>query len=414
MRIVLGLIFSLVTLIFLWINFQLYRPENTPNEERQDIRRQLNFLEEELKTKDLGSRMQSLFPEGYVFVNALYGLTWCELALADHTADSTRNRAIEEALYAYKQLDSDKGRSVFNSDLSPPYGIFYQGWKNYLLAKMLQIDGDFDNRLIYEERFKKDCEEIGLAMEASSTPFLSSYLGMSWPADICVAVASLSNYDNMYEPTYRKQIEDWLTHVKALSDSSTVLWPHETHWETGVTLQGPRGSSTSLMIRMLSEVDSNFAQMQYKEFSNRFVQPTFGLPSVREYPKGQLGEPDVDSGPVLFGVGFSGTIVTIALPALVGNYQHCSQQYRTINAFGFGTTNGHSKRYLFGVLPMADAFIAWGRASALHSKGTGNGYTEYRPWKFTLITLGFICLMWGMFFARRIKKWLGRDNASNS
>ena len=63
--------------------------------------------------------MQQIFPEGYVFVNVLYGLAWCELALSDPTDINLKERSLEEALYAYNCLDSESAKRHFRKKLNP-------------------------------------------------------------------------------------------------------------------------------------------------------------------------------------------------------------------------------------------------------------------------------------------------------
>lgn len=99
-KIIFGLII-IFTISLLWINIKLHTENFTRSEKQKDILGQLNFIGSELKTNDLGNRMQEIFPEGFVFANALYGLAWCELAIADTTKDELlQNKAIQEALYA--------------------------------------------------------------------------------------------------------------------------------------------------------------------------------------------------------------------------------------------------------------------------------------------------------------------------
>jgi hypothetical protein len=74
-KIILGLVF-IVSIFIAWINFKLYSENFTKTEKPQDIILQLNFLERELKNNNLGERMQDIFPEGFVFTNALYGLSY--------------------------------------------------------------------------------------------------------------------------------------------------------------------------------------------------------------------------------------------------------------------------------------------------------------------------------------------------
>lgn len=367
--------------ILLWINIKLYYPPQIF--EKEDIVLQLNFLEKELKEEHLGDEMQKIFPEGFVFVNALYGLSWCELG----KEGIHKNRAIEEALFAYNQIDSDKGKKGFNIYLDPLFGVFYSGWKNYLLGKLLSIDRRNLSLHIYEKAFKDQCEEIATAIENSETPFLQSYNTHAWPADMFLAVASLRIHDQLYTPKYAGLIEQWLEKVKGSLDPETGMLPHKVNAVTGETIMGSRGCSMTLMLRLLSEIDIDFGKGQYALYRKSFLSASLGLPSVREYPIGTFGWGDVDSGPVIFGTGFSATITGIGTLAAYGDQQRARDIYSTVNAWGFDNTTDKSKRYLFGVLPMADAFIAWGRASSI--RFYGNDEFEISNWwlKFHLISI---------------------------
>ncbi len=407
MRRVFLILISLLSAIILWVNVQLYTENHSVKEKQKDIIEQLNFLESELKTNDLGNRMQAMFPEGYVFVNALYGLSWCELALAYGVKDEIKTRATMEALYAYDQIDSDRGREVFNETMVPAYGIFYQGWRNYLLSKIVSIDVEFENKEYYVNQFNENCELIFKAVQSSETPYLSSYPNQCWPADMFVAMASLSNYNILNSNTYQFVVDSWLEKVKGHLDMNTGLVPHRVEATSGRSLGGARGSSSSLILRMLSEIGGPFARNQYDRFESHFMTTTFGLPSVREYPKGTFGLGDVDSGPVIFGVGFSATIVNIGLQSRFGEFATSERQYKTINAFGFKRRMNEKKSYLFGALPMADAFIAWGRASDLSSMRPlkyVNHNNLFWKQKFNMIALLFISLLWTVYFGRRIIK----------
>ncbi|MBK7789204.1 MAG: hypothetical protein IPJ54_11655 [Saprospiraceae bacterium] len=93
----------MVTVLILWINFHLYCGNESDTEREKGIILQLNFLKKELKENNLGEYMQQIYPEGFIFVNALYGLSWCELAL--NVSDQPfKKEALQEALYAYGQI----------------------------------------------------------------------------------------------------------------------------------------------------------------------------------------------------------------------------------------------------------------------------------------------------------------------
>lgn len=401
------ILLSLLTISVVRINLKLYPDISNPAERKNDIILQLNFLETCLKEKNLGTEMQQLFPEGFVFVNALYGLSWCELILSDPKQDpALKIRAFQEALYAFNEVDSEKARRTFDPTLDPEYGIFYNGWRNYLLSKILSIDTSFQGSRFYIHKFKTQCDLINQALNNKScSPYPESYESQAWPADMFVAVASLSNHDRIFKSEYVTAVNSWLTKVKSRLDSATLLIPHKVEHVTGKILEGPRGCSMVLILRLLAEIDHNFAKEQFKIFKSNFVTTTLGLPSVREYPEGKFGLGDVDSGPVIFGVGFSGTIVSIGTFSVLGEQNLANRQYNTIHAFGFGCTNKNEKRYLFGKLPMADAFIAWGRASGLTYDYEKSDSGTWRL-KFHGISILMILLLWIIFFRKIILRKL--------
>lgn len=356
---------ALISFILLWANIELYDPALTAEEEWEDIVLQLNFLEKKLKEDNLGRRMQTIFPEGYVFINALYGLAWAELAQPGTLDLNLRTRAIDQAVYAYEAVNSNTGQSTFSPSLSPEFGIYYSGWRNYLLAKVLQIPGEFDAKTSYYQTFKARCEEIADAFRQHQSPYLSSYSGQSWPADSFLAIASLAIHDKLYDPVYKQEIDNWLQKVRSRLDDETGMLAHKADSETGEVSETPRGGSMALMLRLLAEINPELAKEQYQLFKENFVSTALGLPMVREYPKGSFGLGDIDSGPVILGTGFAGTIVSIGTFKTFGEDKRAYRQYRTVTAFGLARKDERAKSYLLGMLPMADAFIAWSRTAPL-------------------------------------------------
>ncbi|MCE7991871.1 MAG: hypothetical protein HEP71_07820 [Roseivirga sp.] len=395
---------ALISAVLLWTNIKLYTPRLSPEEEQEDIVLQLNFLEKKLKEDDLGKNMQSIFPEGYVFIYALYGLTWAELAANElNQAAELQLRAVNEALYAYQSVDSGTGQGVFQKSLSPEYGIYYSGWRNYLLAKLLSIPGDHKEITRYKSLFKRRCDEIAQAFRKHKSPYLSSYSDQSWPADSFLAIASLAIHDQLFGPVYKNDIADWLQKVKQRLDSDTNMLAHKTHPESGSVLETPRGGSMALMLRLLAEIDTELARSQYALFKQHFVSTALGLPMVREYPKGSFGLGDIDSGPVILGTGFAGTIVSIGTFKVFGEAERAHRQYSTVTAFGLARTDEVAKSYLLGMLPMADAFIAWSRTAPtlIDSEEPDNSGSLWR-FSFHLKSLLILILLFALYYRKAL------------
>src|SRR4051812_23686946 len=98
------------------LNWRLYRPGRV-----ETAIAQLRFLEESLDEGG-AERMQSFFPEGYVFTWALYGLASANVARALSPLDSRRGAALRAAREAVRHVDSDHAKAPFASDMEPRYG----------------------------------------------------------------------------------------------------------------------------------------------------------------------------------------------------------------------------------------------------------------------------------------------------
>lgn len=154
-------------------------------------------------------------------------------------------------------------------------------------------------------------------------------------------------------------ISDWLSRVKARLDDKTGLIPHSVDYEDGTPLEGARGCSQSLMNIILPDIDTTFAKEQYALYKQQFVSSLLGLPIVREYPKGTFGTGDIDSGPVIFGVGGAAMVVGVGALTKFDVKAISTAMRQTIEAFGVPVTLFGKKRYVFGSVIVGDAFLLW-------------------------------------------------------
>ncbi|MCB9191953.1 MAG: hypothetical protein H6602_09850 [Flavobacteriales bacterium] len=326
----------------------------------KDLVAQLRFLDQALEN-GADKDMQRIFPEGFVFIHALYALSWCELAMKVSSHSEIYKEAKTEASESFSKIGWATTQAYFPENISPPRGIFYRGWRNYVLSKMAEAgfllnDEDLQRTFRDESRFLVDCFSNG------RTPFLDSYPGMAWPADNLMAAASVANYNKLNGNKYSDFIEAWVKQVKGSLDSHGLI-PHRTFSGSTEMVEGARGSSQSLMLSVLAEVDAEMARSHFQKYKELFLVYRVGLPGILEYPKGKEGSGDIDSGPVLFGVGGSASIVGIKAFNIHGDFNTATGIRNSVEAFGLPVSVGGKKRYLLGKMPMADAFIAWSHAS---------------------------------------------------
>ncbi len=140
-----------------------------------------------------------------------------------------------------------------------------------------------------------------------------------------------------------------------------------------------------------------FAQQQYENYRKHFVTYRMGLPGIREYADHTPGLGDIDSGPVIMGVGGAASIVGIRAAALNADWQLCIPLGHTIKSLLLPRTAGKERSYLFGQLPIIDAFMAWSNAGNC----LANTVNTHWRWKFQLISLCLLLTLALVFYKSR-------------
>ncbi|HWS37925.1 MAG TPA: hypothetical protein VN408_34985, partial [Actinoplanes sp.] len=228
---------SILTLIALAGAFRLIAPATATDQDQEPpgVRLQLAFLKQQLESgADVDA--QSLFPEGYYFLNVLYGLTWVDLG----NRGVEPERAADEAAWALSRVESPEGQAPFDPSAVPAFGVFYAGWTNRLRAGLLTLRDDPGQRT----KLLADSKTLAAAFDASPTPFLTAYPGQAWPCDSTVAIASLRLADTVtggsaFAPTVAR----WVQRSQSLLDPDTGLLPHYVDASTGARVDGSRGTS---------------------------------------------------------------------------------------------------------------------------------------------------------------------------
>lgn len=362
------------------INVKLnYKPDvtaNTGDTINYDLLKGLRGLKRALNA-NADTDMQQIYPEGYMFLNAIYALAWSNFLQEDKNkafADEGRT----ELEKAWSKTSSATAKAPFDEELSLPYGAFYNGWSSYVLGAKLRLEAATMRNEKEVDQFKHQCAEISKAIREGIYPV--SYYGGAWPADVVLCIAALSMHDKLFEPEYGDVIEYWLDAVKKSLDIRGLI-PHSVHPGNTSVLEGARGSSQALMLIFLRDIDPSFAKEQFELFKANFIDTTLGLTGVREYPKGESGTGDIDSGPVIFGFGGAATIVGMQTLSLYGEHELSLRIRNAVEALAFSHEGDHEKDYFFGLLPIADAFITWSHSN-MNSTEVDISFTRFRIYSF--------------------------------
>jgi hypothetical protein len=100
-----------------------------------------------------------------------------------------------------------------------------------------------------------------------------------------------------------------------------------------------------------------------------------GVPGVREYPRGNNGRGDIDTGPLVFGFSGPAVVVGAAAARVHGDLDVADALLGAVEMVGLPVELGGRRVYAFGKLPVGDAFIAW----ACSSPGAGPAQRTREP-----------------------------------
>lgn len=390
--------FALAIVWLTYLNLQLHHHPKIAHENdsviNQDVLYQLQYLDQKID-QGAAHEMQNLFPEGFIFLHSLYVLAWSDIATDMSQESEHFATAIQEMDQSLGRMQSADGKRVFPESMDFQYGAFYNGWLTYSVGSRLLLQSDS----LLELRFQQHCKQIAAAYRNNDYQYLESYRDAIWAADNMVCLASLRRHDELYLSQYEGVVDSCLIQIKANLVEETGLIPHSSSTATNQSLEGARGSSQSLILNFLIEIDSSFAITQFDIYKELFLDRRLGLYGIREYPKGTRGEGDIDSGPVIWDIGGAASIVGMRTFMRYGEVEIARSLQNSVEAFGVSLRWNGRKRYLLGALPMADAFIAWG--NGLNQRQSVK--VNFPKWRFHLLSLLLILLLGSLIFW--IFKW---------
>jgi hypothetical protein len=145
-------------------------------------------------------------------------------------------------------------------------------------------------------------------IEATPGLLLQSYPGELYPVDNCAVIGSIGLHQRATGTDHRDLLARW-------SAACRTQWRDPA---SGLLFQSfdplhvrpaddPRGSGTALGLYFLSFADPALAAELYAAMSRSLKDSLLGFGAFREYPRGTSGTGDIDSGPVVFGLGLSAT-----------------------------------------------------------------------------------------------------------
>ena len=151
-----------------------------------------------------------------------------------------------------------------------------------------------------------------------------------WPADQSATLYAAWLYDRLHDTALSAEpIAAWTTFMASEQGTDAELGLHRSEVAGAMTYGPlPRGCAMSWTVRYMSAFDPEGAAALWAPYREHFASD-WGLLGFREWPPGVDGVSDIDSGPIIFGVGASATAFAVGASRAVGDMRTHHRLVRT-------------------------------------------------------------------------------------
>lgn len=233
-----------------------------------------------------------------------------------------------------RQFDTESWGNDAITTLDDPaaHHAAYLGYLNLLLG--------FHRQLAPDSPFASLNDRITDALHRRVTQspirLLQTYPGEVYPVDNCAVMGSIGLHAKVTDTDRGAFLKEWIAFCRQhYVDRETGLLIQCVDSRTGAPADDPRGSGTFLGLYFLSFADPAFAGELYRAGRRNLSARVLGFGGAREYPRNVAGGMgDIDSGPVIAGLGLSSTGFMIAGSRMAGDRDYFRRLYATAHAWG--------------------------------------------------------------------------------
>lgn len=266
-----------------------------------------------------------LFDGEWIFgTHLMAGYGTAQQILADGEADPVRlarlNRCIETLMtprvrgFTKVSWGSDPLDSLESDEI---HHAAYLGYFNLLLGLTRSVDPGTQ----YADLHDRITAALIRRMKIHPLLIVQTYPREAYPVDMCAVIASVALHQSSAGEDHQAIIDKWLHICRSrYIENKTGLLCQAVRYDSGQPNDYPRGSGTALGAYFLSFVDVDLSKQLYGAIKTNLLTPPGPMQGVKEYvDPANNHRMDIDSGPIIAGLGTSATGFTIGLAKIHGD-----------------------------------------------------------------------------------------------
>lgn len=189
----------------------------------------------------------------------------------------------------------------------------------------------------------------------SPTGMIETYPGEAYPVDVSAIVGAAAVLARLQSRPTPAVVAHFSEHLRSryLDDAGYLIQAVDA--DTGRGLSRGRASGTALAAYFIGFADPALQRDLYRALDDH-AGSFLGFDGAHEYADGSASGGDIDSGPVLLGVGVSATGFMLASARAQGDHDRFVGLGRTAVLFGMPDDDGRAMRFASGG-PLGDAIL---------------------------------------------------------
>ena len=280
--------------------------------------------------------------------------------------DAGATRLAEPSMRAFGTVAwGEDGLRSLDSD----HGHAYLGYLDLALGMHRLVDPDTPLAGLHDEL------TVALARRLSEAPHatIETYPGETYPPDVCAVAGAIGLHGRVTGTDHGEVLARWSrTFRDHHVDPNSGLLVQAVDGHSGVSLDRPRASGTALGAYFLAFADPDLSADLFEALRDQCDIAVLGFGGMREYARGdQGGHGDVDSGPVVLGIGMSATGFALAGARIHRDRPIYTRLYRTAFLFGAPVQRQDRRSFVTGG-PLGNAILL-----AMLTAGPGTATWEH-------------------------------------